>query len=91
MILLSLIIAVVLCLSASLTFIRLVKGPTVADRIVSANAAGIMLFSVILLLCYSQGAVDVLDVALVYAILQFADVLIMAKYLGRKDVEESNA
>ena len=70
--------------SGGLTFIRLVRGPTTPDRIVAANAIGIMFFSFLILLTYFYHSDVFLDVALVYAVLQFADVLIMARYLGRK-------
>ena len=68
-----------------LTFIRLVKGPTIPDRIVAANSIGIMFFSLMILLTYVYGTDVFLDVALVYAILQFAEVLVMARYLGRRE------
>ncbi|MFP4686533.1 MAG: monovalent cation/H+ antiporter complex subunit F [bacterium] len=72
-------------LACGLTFVRLIKGPTVPDRIVAANAIGIMFFSLIILLTYVYGTDVFLDVALVYAILQFAEVLVMARYLGRRE------
>jgi len=65
-------------------FIPLVKGSTIPERIVAANAVGIMFFSIIILLTYLYRADIFLDIALVYAILQFVDILIMAKYLDRK-------
>ena len=69
--------------AAGLTFFRLVKGPTIPDRIVAANAIGIIFFSLIILLNYSYNTNIFLDVALVYAVLQFAEVLVMARYLSR--------
>lgn len=77
--------------SAALVFFRLVIGPDVPDRIVAANAVGIMFFSIIILLTGLSGSDVFLDIALVYAILQFADVLIMARYLeGRERIERES-
>ncbi len=79
------VLIVMLLCACVITFVRLIKGPTVPDRIVAANAIGIMFFSLIILWTYIYGTDIFLDVALVYAILQFAEVLVMARYLGRRE------
>jgi len=78
------IVIIITILSAMVMFIPLLKGPTIPDRIVAANAVGIMFFSLIILLTLLYEADIFLDIALVYAILQFVDILVMAKYLDRK-------
>lgn len=69
-----------LMLSALLGFWRVIAGPTVPDRIVAADATAIILTTVLamLALVFENGVF--LDIALAFAILAFADVLIMAKY-----------
>ncbi len=65
-------------------FARLLKGPTQADRIVAGSVIGTMMFSCILLLSVRLNEPVMIDVALVYAVLQFVDLIIYAKYLGRR-------
>ena len=64
-------------------FIRLMLGPTLVDRIVAGSVVGTMLFALILLLGLLLDEPMMIDVALVYSVLHFADMLIYAKYLGR--------
>jgi len=74
-------------LAALLTFYRLTKGPTVFDRIVAADAIGIMLLMVLVLLGLYFEREIFIDVALIYGVLLFIDVLIMAKYFGQKSLQ----
>ena len=68
--------------AAFINFYRVIKGPTVFDRIAAADAIGIMLLLILVLLgLYFEREVFI-DVALVYALLLFVDVLIMARYFG---------
>ncbi|TVQ23870.1 MAG: cation:proton antiporter [Spirochaetaceae bacterium] len=71
-------------LGALVVFVRILKGPTQADRIVAGSVVGTMLFSCILLLSVRLNEPVMIDVALVYAVLQFVDLIIYAKYLGRR-------
>ncbi len=73
-----------LMLAAAVTLVRLVKGPTVPDRIVAANSIGLMLFAAIVLLALLFETESFLDIALVYSVLQFIDIIILAKYLNRQ-------
>ena len=76
----------VLLLSALATFGRLISGPTVPDRVVAANSIGLMLFSLIVILAMVFETEAFLDVALVYSVLQFIDIIILSKYLNRQGV-----
>lgn len=78
-----LILAIVLC--AILTFYRVIKGPSVPDRIVAANSIGVMFLLVLVLLGYYFERKIFIDVALVYGVLLFIDILIMAKYLKKPE------
>ncbi|TDX48026.1 monovalent cation/H+ antiporter complex subunit F [Orenia marismortui] len=77
------IIIIIILISALLTFYRVIKGPSVFDRIVAADSIGIMFLLVLVLLSVYFKREIFLDVAIVYALLLFVDVLIMAKYFGR--------
>ena len=78
-----LILAIVL--SAILTFYRVIKGPSVPDRIVAMNSIGVMFLLVLVLLSYYFERKIFIDVALVYGVFLFLNVLIMAKYFRKPE------
>lgn len=83
MILLYLILVIVF--SAILTFYRVIKGPSVPDRIVAMYSIGVMFLLVLVLLSYYFERKIFIDVALIYGVLLFIDVLIMSKYCRRPE------
>lgn len=69
---------------------RLVKGPTVYDRLVAVNAVATKTLVLIVLIGYLFGRIDMfVDITLAYAILGFIGSLTLAKYIttraGRED------
>ena len=66
--------------TAARGFWRVVVGPTIPDRIVAADTLSTLLTTFIVLLGLRFRNAVFLDVALAFAVLSFADVLIMAKY-----------
>ncbi|WP_027339106.1 monovalent cation/H+ antiporter complex subunit F [Halonatronum saccharophilum] len=75
---------VVIVISILITAYRVVKGPTVFDRIVAADSIGIMFLLILVLLSLYYERYIFIDVALVFGVLLFIDVLVMAKYFGEK-------
>ncbi|HCR38742.1 MAG: Na+/H+ antiporter, MnhF component [Synergistales bacterium 57_84] len=69
-----------LMISAALGFWRVIAGPTVPDRIVAADAMSIILTTTLALLGLVFENPLFLDIAIAFAVLAFADVLIMAKF-----------
>jgi len=69
-----------LMISAALGFWRVIAGPTVPDRIVAADAISIILTTMIALMGLVFDSPVFLDIAIAFAVLAFADVLIMAKF-----------
>lgn len=61
--------------------IRLLKGPTPADRVVALDTFNIIVIGVIALLAYSFNNSLYLDIAIVYAILAFIETIVFARYL----------
>ncbi len=59
---------------------RLLRGPTVPDRLIAADTMGIFLAMVMLLTGVYYNARFMVDVVLVFTILQFVDMLVFAKY-----------
>ena len=78
-------IIIVILLSAVITFYRVIKGPTVFDRIAAMDSIGVMFLVLLVLLSYFFNRKIFIDVALVYGLLLFVDVLIMAKYFGKSE------
>ena len=61
--------------------IRLLKGPTIADRVVALDTFNIIVIGVIALLAYRFENSLYLDIAIVYAILAFIETIVFARYL----------
>lgn len=67
------------------TFIRMIKGPTVADRIVSLDTFNIIIIGVVALLAFYFDNGLYLDIAIVYGILAFLETIVFARYLEGKN------
>ena len=66
-----------------LALYRFLKGPSVADRVVAFDVMTIVGITAIVLVAYLEGRGIYLDVALVYALLSFLGVIVVARYLER--------
>ena len=78
------IIAIVLIsLSLIISMVRLVKGPTAADRVLALDTMSIIVTAALTLLAYYYQRYIYVDVALIYAVLGFVGVIIIARYLER--------
>jgi len=66
-----------------LSFIRLIKGPTIADRAVALDVMTIIAISIIVYIAAITGRIIYLDVALVYGLISFLGVVAIARYLER--------
>lgn len=64
-----------------LSFIRFLKGPTAGDRVVALDTMTTTFVSVLVLLGFIYQRYIYIDVSLVYAVLGFIGVLIIARYL----------
>lgn len=70
-------------------FYRVVKGPTVFDRLLGAGAIGTKTLVLILLLGLLFNRLEMfIDIALAYAILNFISSLIIAKYFSTENAKE---
>ncbi len=70
-------------LSALLAFIRLIIGPTAADRAVALDGMTIMALSIIGAVALFAGRVIYIDVALVYGLVSFLGVVALARFIER--------
>jgi multicomponent Na+:H+ antiporter subunit F len=62
---------------------RFFKGPSSADRVVAFDVLTIVSMSAIVLVSLAEGRGIYLDVALVYGLLSFLGVIVVARYLER--------
>ena len=60
---------------------RFVRGPSAADRVVAFDVMTIAAITGIVLSALTEGRSIYLDVALVYALLSFLGVIVVARYL----------
>ena len=63
--------------------VRFFRGPEVVDRVIAFDVLTIISISLIATIAYTAGRVIYLDVAIVYGLLSFLGVIIVAKYLER--------
>ena len=66
-------------------FIRIVKGPTLPDRIVAMDLVGMLVVGVIVVLAGSSGVRATLDAAIVIALVGFLGTVAYATYVERGD------
>jgi len=64
----------------ALAFVRAVLGPTVFDRVLALNSFGTMTVLVIAVLGFLTGRPDFLDLALVYALMNFIGTIAVMKF-----------
>jgi len=62
---------------------RFIKGPSAADRVIAFDVLTIVAITGIVLSALVEGRGIYLDVALVYALLSFLGVIVVARYLER--------
>jgi len=66
-----------------LSLVRLLKGPTTADRVVALDTMTIVSISLIVFIATLTRRIIYYDVAMVYALISFIGVVAVARYLER--------
>jgi len=74
---------IVIMLAIALGIYRLVKGPTVVDRVIALDLLTLVSIALIALIAHTTSRFIYIDVALVYGLLSFLSVLAVARYLER--------
>lgn len=64
----------------SLALVRAVLGPTIHDRILAVNMFGTKTVLLIAVTCFTFGRPEFLDIALVYALINFVSVIGVLRY-----------
>ncbi|MBN2610163.1 MAG: hypothetical protein JXB00_01260 [Bacteroidales bacterium] len=78
-----LIFIAVISIGMILCIIRMVKGPTAADRAIAMDTATTVSVALLVLLGYVFNRYIYLDVALVYSIISFVGLIAIARYLEK--------
>ena len=81
-------------LAMAITLARACVGPTLYDRMLAVNAIGTKTVLLIALLGFLQGRPDFLDIALVYALINFISTIGVLRYFEMKasgDEDDSSA
>lgn len=74
--------AIVLTIIIAVPLVRVLKGPTVFDRLLATNAIATKTIVLICIIGYLYGRIDMfIDITLAYAILGFVGSLVIAKYV----------
>ena len=76
----ALIASIAILITICLALIRAIKGPTTFDRILALNMVGTKTTLLITALGFLTNRPDFVDIALVYALINFIGVMAMLKY-----------
>jgi multicomponent Na+:H+ antiporter subunit F len=84
-----LLVAIGLTIIIAIPFYRVLKGPTVFDRLLGVGAIGTKTTVIICFIGLLYGRLDMfIDIALVYAILMFISVIMISKYFETDKAKE---
>lgn len=67
---------------------RVIKGPTIADRMVGIDIMGILVVGIAAIIALQTDRMFILDIGIAWIILSFIGTLTLAKYLGRNKLNE---
>ncbi len=73
-----------LAVAAGLAFIRLVKGPTLPDRVIAIDLIGVLLVCLLVVMAGFTVQQAFLDVAMVVALISFVGTIAYARYIERE-------
>lgn len=79
--------AVIVCMALALT--RAFLGPTLYDRVLAANIFGTKTVLMIALLGYLMGRPDFVDIALLYALINFIGTIAVLKFFRYGDLGQA--
>lgn len=74
---------IMLAAAACLTFIRLLKGPTLPDRVVAIDLIGVLMVCILVVTAAATARQAFLDVAMVVALISFVGTVAYARYIER--------
>ncbi len=82
-------VSVAILITMGLALARALTGPTTYDRIAAVNMFGTKTVLLIAVLAFLSGSTDLLDIALVYALINFIGVVAALKLVTQKNFHSS--
>lgn len=79
---------IMVVLSLAIAFVRLARGPSLADRVLALDMMTVTLIAVCGITAISSGELALLDVALVLALVGFLATVALARYAERRDARD---
>ncbi len=80
--------AIAILVTMLLVLVRALKGPTVFDRILAVNCFGTLTVLLISVYGFLTDRPDFLDIALVYALINFIGVIAVSKFVRFRDLAQ---
>ena len=74
-----------LAAAALLAFVRVIRGPTLPDRVVAIDLIGVLIVGLIVVSAAATGERSFLDVAIVIALISFVGTVAYARYVEKED------
>jgi multicomponent Na+:H+ antiporter subunit F len=81
--------ALAIFLTMALALARALLGPTIYDRIVAVNVFGTKTVLIVALITFVTGNHDLIDIALVYALINFIAVVAVLKLVKMRDLAKA--
>ncbi|MFH0847069.1 MAG: cation:proton antiporter [Chloroflexota bacterium] len=82
--------ALVILVNSFLCFYRALRGPTIQDRLLGINIIGTKTLAILALVAYIFKSNLYLDIAMVYALLNFIVTIAVSRYLETEGWEENH-
>ena len=73
-------------ITMGMALVRALLGPTVYDRVLAANTFGTNTVLIIAVIAFASGRPDFIDLALVYALINFVGTIAVLKFFERGDL-----
>ena len=73
----------ILAVAAALTFIRLLKGPSLPDRVIAIDLIGVLMVCILVVTAAATAQQAFLDVAMVVALISFVGTVAYSTYIER--------
>jgi multicomponent Na+:H+ antiporter subunit F len=79
-------IGIILAITSFLCLVRAIKGPTAPDRVVAVNVIGMKTLVILVLFAFIYQRTLYIDVAIVYALINYLSTLTISRYLEKGKV-----
>jgi multisubunit Na+/H+ antiporter MnhF subunit len=74
----------ILILALSLTLVRMIKGPSLPDKVVSLDLAGTISIGIVGAYIFLRGEIIYIDIIFIVSLLLFFGTVMVAKYLKKR-------